>query len=340
MKKWIPILSGLLVAQLLLAVVINLSGEDYGVFQAQEQLIAFDEKAVDGLRIEDGSQSVVLKKQGDKWVLPGSDDFPASADTVNQLLKKLSAMKKGWPVATTSAAVQRFKVGEEQFERRLTLLSGEEPITQLYIGTSPGFRKVNVRPEGEDKVFAVEFDSWDASAKTDDWIDKGILKLKEDDIERVEMPGFVLQRQDGKFEVADLGDKEQTVETETGALLRKLSALNIQSLVGTKAKPEYRQDEPELELTVKRKDGEELSYRFSKPKEEPYYVLKRSDFDQYFKVAEFTVDPIKDTARDKLVKAKAEEPSTEASGEEQVETAEKMEKGAAVGEVGKPQGGD
>lgn len=327
MKKWISILSGLLVAQLVLAVVINLSGEDYGAFQAQEQLFAFDEKAVDRLRIEEGSESVVLAKQDGKWLLPDHGNFPASSDSVEHLLEKLSAMKKGWPVATTSAAVQRFKVGEEQFERRLTLLSDDEPIAQLYIGTSPGFRKVHVRPENEDKVFAVEFDSWDASAKADDWIDKGILKLKEDDIERVEMPGFVLQRQDGKLEVADLEEQQQTDATQTGTLVRKLADLNIQSLLGTEVKPEYRQDEPELEFTVTRKGGEVLRYRISKPKEESYYVLKRSDLDQYFKVAEFTVNPIKETVRDKLVKAKAEEPSGGASGEEQAETAAKTEEG-------------
>ncbi len=319
MKMWITILSGLLVAQLVLAITINLTSEEYAAFQAEETLLEFDEKAVDGLRIEDGTDSVMLKKREDKWLLPDSVDFPANGDSVEQLLKKLVDMKKGWPVATTSAAIQRFKVAEEQFERKLTLFSGDEAVTQLYVGTSPGFRKVHVRPEDEERVFAVEFNTWETNAKADDWIDKAILKLDESDIERIEMPGFVLQRQDDKLEIADLGEKEQTNTTEASALLGKLAGLRIQSLLGAEIKPEYRQDEPELEIKITRKGGEVLSYRFSKPKDEAYYVLKRSDFDHYFKVAEFTVNPGKEIAREKLVQTKEGATSGEVSGDKPVD---------------------
>ena len=48
MKQWIIILSGLLSAQLVLAVVLNLTGEDYGTFQAEESLLSFNRQAVDG----------------------------------------------------------------------------------------------------------------------------------------------------------------------------------------------------------------------------------------------------------------------------------------------------
>ena len=63
--------------------------------------------------------------------------------------------------------------------------------------------------------------------------------------------------------------------------------------------------------------GEVLSYRFSKPEETSYYVLKRSDLDHYFKVAEFTVKPILDMTREKLVQAKTRETSGEATGDKQ-----------------------
>ncbi|RLA22027.1 MAG: hypothetical protein DRQ63_13185, partial [Gammaproteobacteria bacterium] len=62
MKKWILILSGLLSAQLVLAVVLNLTGEDYGAFQAEERLLSFNSQAVDGLRIAAGNDSLVLKQ--------------------------------------------------------------------------------------------------------------------------------------------------------------------------------------------------------------------------------------------------------------------------------------
>jgi hypothetical protein len=329
MKKWITILSGLLVAQLVLAITVNLTSQDYGAFQPEQKLLVFDEKKVDGLRIEDGTDSVVLRKRGDKWLLPENGDFSVSSGSVERLLEKLAAMQKGWPVATTSAAVPRFKVAEEQFERKLTLLSGEDAVARLYVGNSPGFRKVHVRPEDEDKVFAVAFNTFEANAKADDWIDKGVLGLDENEIERIEMPLFVLQRQDGKLEVEGLGEKEQTNETEARALTVKFAGLSIQSLLGTEMKPEYRQDQPELEVNLTRKGGGVLSYRFSKPEGQAYFVLKRSDLDHYFKVAEFTVNPIKEITREKLVQATAEgtpvEASAENPAEEVVETEEATE---------------
>ena len=315
MKKWIFILSGLLAVQFTLTAAVNLTSEDYEAFQAEEKVLSFDEKKVDGLRIEDGTDSVSLKKQEGKWLLPESDDFPANQSSIERLLGNLATLKKGWPVTKTRSAVRRFKVDEKQFERKLVLLSGDEAQATLYVGTSPGFRKVYVRPANEDGVYAVKFNSWEAGAKADEWIDKDVLTLEESDLVRVEIPGVALQWEDGKPQVGELGEKEQTNEKESRSLLSKLTKLRIQSLLGTGAKPEYQKDESVLEVKITRKGGEILNYRFSKSKDASYYVLKRSDLDHYFKVAEYTVKPIKETTREKLVQAKTEEGSSGLTGD-------------------------
>lgn len=297
MKSRIFILSGVLAAQLLLAGVLNLTGEEYGVFQAEEKLLSFDRQAVSGLRIEDGTDSVVLKKQEGQWLLPESGDFPASQSSVQRLLDKLITLKKGWPVATTRSAARRFNVDKEQFERKLVLLSGDEAQATLYVGSSPGFRKVYVRPEDGDEVFAVDFNTWEAEANADSWIDKDILKLDDRLVERIEMPGLVLRREGNMLLVADLSEEEQNNEDGSHVLLDKLVQLRIQSLLGAEAKPEYRQDAPSLEIRVTYKDGEVLHYRFSKPEDATDYVLKRSDLDYYFTVADYTVNAIKETTQ-------------------------------------------
>ena len=92
MKSRILILSGVLAAQLVLAAVLNLTGEEYGAFQAEEKLLSFNKQKLDGLRIEDGTDNVLLKKQEGKWLLPVSGDFPASQRNVNRLLDKLAAL--------------------------------------------------------------------------------------------------------------------------------------------------------------------------------------------------------------------------------------------------------
>ena len=111
MKSRIFILSGILAAQLLLAGVLNLTGEEYGAFQAEDKLLSFDKQAVSDLRIEDGTDSVVLEKQEGQWLLPESGDFPASQRDVGNLLDNLAALQKGWPVARTRAAARRFSGG-------------------------------------------------------------------------------------------------------------------------------------------------------------------------------------------------------------------------------------
>jgi len=302
-KKWIVILSGLLTVQLGLAIVVNLAGKDYGAFEPQQKLLAYDEQTVDGLRIEDGKGSVVLNQRDGQWLLSESGDFPADQQAVQRLLDKLGVLEKGWPVATTAGASKRFKVADDAFERKLTLLSGDEPSATLYVGTSPGFRKVHVRPEGNDEVYAVAFNTWEADAGADAWIDKDVLKLDAKQVERLEMSGFVLQREGETLQLADLADGEVLNKEDASALFDQLAGLRIQSLLGTVEKPEYRQDEPEFEVKLVRNGGDALTYRFSKPQDESHYVVKRSDFDHFFKVGENVVKPIKESTREKLVQA-------------------------------------
>jgi len=223
------------------------------------------------------------------------------------LLDKLAALEKGWPVAKTRGAARRFTVDEEQFERKLTLFADDDAQATLYVGSSPGFRKVYVRPGNENDIFAVDFNTWEAEAKDDDWIDKGVLTLDESIVERLEMPGIILQRQDGRLQVINLEENEQTNVEESSALLGKLTGLRVQSLLGTDAEPEYRQDEPDLEVRITTEGGGVLDYRFSKPQDAAYYVLKRSDLDFFFAVAEHTVNPVREATRENLVQARTEE---------------------------------
>ncbi len=294
-------MSAVLAAQLVLAVVVSLKGEEYGVFAAEEKLLSFDRQSIDSLRIDDGTDSVVLIKRDGTWRLPGSGDFPASQPSVERLLDKLAALQKGWPVARTRGAARRFNVDREQFERKLALLSGADEKATLFVGSSPGFRKVYVRPGDENEIFAVDFKPWEAEADADSWIDKDVLNLDASDVERVEMPGFILHRVDGVMQVADLGESEQSNDAASRSLLGKLTGLRIQSLLASEVEAEYDQDEPALEFKIIRVGGESLSYRFSRAQDTPYYVLRRSDLDYYLQVAEYLVDPVIEITREQLV---------------------------------------
>jgi hypothetical protein len=301
MKKWISLLAGLLVVQLLLAVAVHLGGEDRAAFRAEEPMLAFDRQAVDGLRITADGKSVTLKREGGDWTLPDRDGFPADGKVAEALLDQLAALRKGWPVATTDGARKRFKVADEDFERKLELLAGGKAVATLYLGTSPGLDKVHVRPAGDGAVYAVAFESWRAEADSSQWLDKTVLQLKAGDIQRLEMPGLVLKREEDGLRLEGLAEGESTDAKAAESLLERFAGLRIQDLLGHEAKAEYRQEQPELELTLQLSGGETLVYRFSKPEQGGYYVLKRSDRPEFFKLAEYQVDPIRETTREKLL---------------------------------------
>ena len=323
MKKWIAVFGGLLTAQLVLAVAVNLAGETYSAFEPTESLIAANTEAINNLKIEDDKQQLVLSKRDGEWVLPGSGDFPADQSSVQRLLERLADMKKGWPVATTAGAAKRFKVASDVFERKLTLLEDEKAVATLYLGTSPGFRKVHVRPEGDDEVYAVAFNTWELNTSADDWIDQDFVKIQDDDIEQIELHDLVLKRDGDQFHLADLGDGEETKQDAVQSLVDRLTGMQVQSVLGAEELPEFRQEEPELEIRLLQKDGAPLTYRFSKPKDSNYFVLKRSDLEYYFKVAEFAVSPIKDTVREKLVQLETDsEKDASVNGDSLVEASQ------------------
>lgn len=320
MKRWIVLLCGLLVTQLVVAVIVHLSGEEYGAYEADENLLVFDVDAVDRVQIEDDSGSVLLARPSENWVLPEYDDFPADQQNVTQLLDKLAAMKRGWPVATTSSASRRFNVADDEFERKLTLLANNDTLAQLYIGNSPGFRKVHVRNADDDEVFAVAFNTWEASADSDDWIDKNMLAFSDEDLLRVEMSDFVLQREDGELRLADLTDQEKTNEQAAQMLVNSLSGIRVESLLDNEDKIASLPDEADFIVNVLLKPDEMLVYRFFKPDEEPHYILKRSDIDHYFELAEFHVNAIKEMTRDKLLQVDVEDALDEITENETVDS--------------------
>lgn len=77
------------------------------------------------------------------------------------LLTALLREPPGYPIAATERAARRFSVAGDDFERYVTLLSGKE-IGSLYMDTSPSFREVHALREGDDAIYVLSFNSFDA----------------------------------------------------------------------------------------------------------------------------------------------------------------------------------
>ncbi len=326
MKKTIIFLTLVLAAQVGLAIALNMNRQQLAPFEPTASLLAFDRNSVDAITITgpDAAEVRLVKKDG-RWILPDYYGFPADDASVAKLLETLAGMKEGWPVATTAGAAARFKVAKDDFERHIVLRHGDKVVADLYVGTSPGFRKVHVRVAGSSDILAVGFSAYEAGTGADEWLDRKFLALDEKKIDRVVMPKFTLVRGEYGFVLADLAGDETMKKEAADSLVAKIAGLNIDSVLGREERPEYRQKEPKLTITVELPDRKRV-YTFSQEEKKEWYVLKTSDSDLYFKVAGWQLTPLLDARRELLVEKKPPEKETDAAAA----------KGAAAGKQDAP----
>ncbi len=319
MNRKILTLFIVLIIQIGLALGIYFNKEETGAFTTEERLLDFDAAAVDKILLEDGEEktSLVVKKEKGVWVLPNHHGFPASSGKTEDFIKKISSIKKNWPVATTKSTAKRFKLGEENFEKKITFSMGDKESKALLVGTSPGFRKVHARLPGDDNIFAIEFSSYEAEVKPEEWTDNKFLKLKREEIAWIKTPSFSLIKKDDKFVLKDIKEEEEMVKEEANNLISRVADLSFQEVTGKEDKPEYRQSTPELTYTLEMKTGKRVNYTFSQPKDEEYFVLKVSSHDYFFKMSKYEVERLQEFKREKLVQTKKEE---EKKGEESEES--------------------
>ncbi len=297
MNRITTILVAVLVVQGALAFTLNLTGDDYSAFQPEEKLLTVELSTLDAITIEEGDKTLRLEQTEGAWNLPVLANFPVSQIKFEQVLGQLSQLEKGWPNATTEEAAVRFKVSKEHFERKLTLYKGEAIAQTLFIGTSPGFRKVHVRIDGDNSIYTVEFSAFELSVKPNDWANQSKLHISENELIKVELPSFTLTRDGETFLVENLKENEVTASQEVSSLIHKLERINYLEVLGGENRELYNQSVPEFAYILLLKDNKQLTYSFSKPKGWSDYVLKRSDLGYFFKVSADTVKQIKGVSR-------------------------------------------
>jgi len=303
MNKTIGILGGLLAAQLLLALWVLSGDSDLSAQGAEGALLDFDPAAVTGIAIAGAEEAGVVLSKGDAgWTLPEAWDAPANSEKVKQLLQRLKGLEKGLAVATTAGARSRFEVTEEKFQRRITLNAGDKELGIIYLGTSPAMRKVHVRTADADPVYTVSLSAFEVPAKADDWLDSGLVQIPQSELESIELENLTLSRSKAEegalsWETKDLAEGEQLDQAKAAELARKIAGLQVRGVLGTEADPKYRQETPELVLTLQRNGGKAVTWTLSKPEQGEEYVLKASEHPWYFGVAAWAAKPITETGR-------------------------------------------
>ncbi len=180
MNTKIGILAAIAAAQLLLIAVFWFAGD--AVQDESEVLLELNGNDVTRLEISDRQQTVDVVRSETGWTVR---DTQADEDKITRVLEKLAGLKAAWPVATTSASVERFEVGEGNYQRRVVAYAGDEVVGDLLLGTSPGYQRVHARNVDGSDVYSVELSNYELGTNADDWLDKSILAV-DGDVNRVD----------------------------------------------------------------------------------------------------------------------------------------------------------
>lgn len=251
MNRQVGSLVAILLIQIALVVALYLPASDIMDTSAREPLIPFDPDAIDEIYVEDdqGNEAVLLKL-ADQWILPDLSGLPIMRERVDALIRSISDRDGQWPIATSSASRQRFQVAAYHFQRRITLIGEGELFGTIYLGTSPGFRKVHARNDAQDAIYSIPFNNFEAPTETDAWLDKDILQIAEP--RQISSAEYTLTQRDERW-ISAQGNTPDAAELSL--LLEALLSLEIEGVADQAMLENLAIAAPELTLDVDTADG-------------------------------------------------------------------------------------
>jgi hypothetical protein len=312
MQKMISIAVTLLVIQIGLAVLFYKGEPTQKTTAPDTPFLGMKSDQVSSFEITGPQKErLVVEKIGTEWIIKDSFGAPANGEQVKAFITKLSELKKGFAVATTTGAAKRFKVADDQFERHVVLREKEQIVGEFYVGTSPGFRQIHVRKAGTEEVLAVALSTFELETGVEAWLDKNLFKIKIEDMASISFPGFVLEKKAGTWQLQELESGWKTDEKNVTDLLNKVADLTIQAVMNPQETTALFAKAPAFKYSVTRGDGTTAEFSFVK-QEGNSYVLKQSERELYGKVNSLQVEGLQKITRDALLQKETTEKPEEA----------------------------
>jgi len=281
MKSTSIVLIGLFVAQLAVAGVLYYNTASQRAVRPQGSLLSLDDGAIDQISIEGEDNSVTLEKKQESWLI-ASSGLPAEQSKIEQALETLNQMKLGWAVATSDASHQQLEVAEDNYQRRVMINSGNETVSDIFIGTSPGFKRSHVRKQGADDVYSAAVNAFDLPASDADWLDKALLQVSDITTLKIDDKELVKNEEKWVFDGSEDTDQEKALQ-----LISAFEGMRVTDIATDIAAG---QDELVFELITLKAGDDEFSYRFANRNDD--YLLARDDIDFVFKIAKSSYDSV------------------------------------------------
>ncbi|MBJ6609649.1 MAG: DUF4340 domain-containing protein [Candidatus Thiothrix moscowensis] len=169
-NKWVMILAGALLLQVLLVAVSGWQTNALVARPANEALLNFETAQIDHIVVKDAEgNSAELRKAADQWQLPTLENAQADAAKITAVLDKLHGLKRGLPVATSGADFKRFKVDDSGFERQVQLLQGDTVKATLLLGNGAGASRSYARLPDDKVVYSTSIGTYELPGKAESW---------------------------------------------------------------------------------------------------------------------------------------------------------------------------
>ena len=186
---------------------------------------------------------VVIAKVDGKWGIENADNYPVDTTKVDELVGSLAKLRTRNRVLDSSVYHDKLEVAPDKYQRKLTVTSGGES-TVLYVGSSPRFKNVHVRLDGEDPVYLVnDFGTTQLGDRAWNWVDREYLNVPEDQVWQVKVKNskgeVQLDRDPTSKEWAVLGLNQPLDQTVVNDFVRKARSVNLEAPVGKKVEASY-----------------------------------------------------------------------------------------------------
>jgi hypothetical protein len=281
-----PLLAALLAIQLVLIAGLAVWRDDAGAANGGA-LLQFDRASIDAIRITDDEQSVDIRRGTDGWQIGTDAVLPADDAKIAGVLDKLADAGAPWPVATTAASARRFEVAPDSFQRHVELFTGDSLTAELFLGTSPGFRKVHARRADDDAVYAVTLSNFELPGASEEWLDKSLLQ-PDGPIKSVSILGWTLLHDADGWRLAQLAADRTTQQERAGEVVEKVRSLRVLGV----ADQQVVDLEAAFSMTLEDQMGQH-SLLFFQPEPDGEYLVTSSRWDGVFRVAMYAAEPLR-----------------------------------------------
>ncbi len=265
-------------------IVLQQEGELSRTSSAGEPLVSFDSSAVDKLEITANNSTVVLQREGGKWMLTSPLRYPADEAAVTKAVGQGRDMNVTAVVSTNPAKQSTFSV--DSTGPLIKWFSNERLLAAVRIGKpTTSWTETYARIDDSDEVCSVTGSLGIVYIKQpSDWRDKTIFKVDQETVNEVKFQyGDTLFTLTKKDSITWTVGKETAASGTVTSFLTSLSNFPADEFIDS---PETGLQKPSATLEVK---GTQLQF-FKQP--DGKYLVRTSASPQVFSVYDWRANPL------------------------------------------------